>query len=199
MVSSWWSRNGIGGGGGTGASMTNSAVSSLSRRLNNPFLERPESRHSKNIKDNRGMEGRGFDSSGEAVTIENYRTHHNSLAKAGNLQRAVNSGRIGEHEGVSTKQRILQLLEDKVANLFSNTRLRSELRCNREVDKEIQVHLSRYAHRKSVQCDLVLAPDMELLAEDCRVKHPAFPVVQLKPEARMQVRAQRVPANAFDF
>jgi len=55
------------------------------------------------------------------------------------------------------------------------------------VDKEIQVHLSRYAHRKSVQCDLVLAPDMELLAEDCRVKHPAFPVVQLKPEGRMQI------------
>jgi len=111
MVSSWFSRNGIGGGSGTGASMGNSAISSLSRRLSNPFLERPESKHSKNTKDNRGIEGRALSLDGEAVPTESYRVHHNSLSKAGNLQRAVNSGRLSDHDGVSTKQRILSLIE----------------------------------------------------------------------------------------
>lgn len=127
LVSSWFNRNGIGGGGGTGTYMGNSAASSLSLRLSNPFLERPESKHSKNLKDNRGIEGRSeyicmrfnvggiqgraMMMDGEAVNTDNFRIHHNSLSKSGNLQRAVNSGRLSDHDGVSTKRRILSLIE----------------------------------------------------------------------------------------
>lgn len=171
--------------------------SSVSNRLSNPWNERYESKHGRNLRDNRGLDSRALEAvhgSQSATPEEAYKKHHAALARPSNMQRAVNAGRLSEHEGLATKVRVLQQLEDKLRNLFSVTRMQAELKGNREIDAEIMLHLGRYAHRKSVQATsggmhdtLVQAQDMELLAEDCRVKHPAFPVVRLSPDTRQEI------------
>jgi hypothetical protein len=163
--------------------------SSVSGRLSNPWSERYESRHARTLRDNRGVDSRALDgvASTEATPEEPYKKHRAALLRSDNMQRAVNSGRLSEHEGLTTKARVLQQLEDKLRNLFSDTRMRAELQCNREIDAEIRVHLGRYANRKGVQGELIQVQDMELLAEDCRVKHTTFPVVQLSAQARQEI------------
>ena len=185
-TSIFFTKQGAGGSGGTGSNTSNSGVSTLSNRLVNPLRERGQGyingatgKRNTKLHDNRGQEDLLYElevtGGVGAIAEDGFRSHQASLLKAGNLQRAVNAGRLTNHEGISTKTRYLNMIRKKLFNLFSGDRFQKEMQCNREVEHEIDGSIRRYIHVQNTAQTLVVASDLALLAENSRVKTPSLP------------------------